>query len=84
MTEATTIDLSDITPLAAFITECEQQGLATRSQLRWMSRWRAENGLLASGAIIERRINPGAKKGMLFVVRPKFVQWLSSQTEVAA
>ncbi|MBK1721945.1 hypothetical protein [Thiocystis violacea] len=74
---STPLDLSDITQLSDFIRECEKNGIATKGQLQWWLRFRAVNGLLASGAIVERRINPKAKKAMLFVVRPRFVAWLS-------
>lgn len=82
---STPLDLSDIIPFADFVRECEKRKLATKGQIQWWLRFRAENGLLASGAIVERRINPRAKKAMLFVVRPRFVAWLSQcDTQAAA
>ncbi len=81
---STTIDLSDISRIPDFVRECEKQQLATKGQIQWMVRYRAENGLLASGAIVEKRINPKSRKAMLFVVRPRFVAWLSGQQVAAA
>jgi hypothetical protein len=79
-----TLDLSDITPFAEFCRECEKRKLATRAQLQWWMRYRRQNGLLSSGAVVERKVNPSAKKAMLFVVRPRFVAWLAASSETLA
>jgi hypothetical protein len=76
-----TLDLADITPFSEFCRECEKRKLATRAQLQWWMRYRRQNGLLSSGAIVERKVNPRAKKAMLFVVRPRFVEWLAASSE---
>ena len=75
----TPLDLSDITSFADFVRECERKKTATKGQLQWWLRYRAENGLTASGAIVERRANPRSKRPMLFVVRPKFIAWLAGE-----
>ena len=56
------LDLSDVLPFAVFCREAEKCKLASRATLQWWLRHRAQNGLLASGAVVERRINPLAKK----------------------
>ena len=81
---STSLDLSDIIPFAAFCREAENRKLATRAQLQWWVRYRDQNGLKASGAIVEKRINPAARKAMLFVVRPRFVDWLTNSHQHAA
>ena len=81
---STSLDLSDIIPFADFCREAEKRKLATRAQLQWWMRYRDQNGLKASGAIVEKRINPTAKKAMLFVVRPRFVEWLTNSHPAAA
>ena len=78
------LDLSDILPFADFCREAEKKKLATRAQLQWWMRYRDQNGLLASGAVVEKRVNPTAKKSMLFVVRPRFVEWLTNAHQAAA
>lgn len=70
-------DLSDITPFTDFVRECERQKLATKGQLQWWLRYRNENGLTSSGAVVEKRPNPRSKRPMLFVVRPRFAAWLA-------
>jgi len=80
----TPLDLSDITPFAAFCRECEKRDIATRTQLQWWARYRDQNGLLASGALVERKVNPTSKRPLLFVVRPKFVDWLANGYQAVA
>ncbi len=72
-------DLDDITPFSDFARECERRKLATKTQLQWWMRFRETNGLAKSGAVVEMRPNPASKRPMLFVVRPRFVDWLLSQ-----
>lgn len=76
MTEAP-LALTDIAPFSDFIRECERTGVATRGQLQWWARYRNENGLAASGALVERRANPKSKRPMLFCVRPRFIAWMA-------
>jgi hypothetical protein len=78
MTVTTTQDLTELAPFAPFSRQCEKAGIATRTQLQWWLRYRKENGLSASGAIIEKRPNPRSKRPMLFVNKPRFAQWLST------
>ena len=73
--------LTDIVHFADFIRECEKQKLATRGQLQWWVRYRDENGLTSSGAVVEKRPNPKSKRPLLFVVKPRFVAWLSGGSQ---
>ena len=76
--QSTDLSLDDIQPFNPFAQQCEREGTATVNQLRWWSRYRNENGLLSSGAIVEKRPNPGSKRPLLFFVKSRFVRWLSS------
>jgi len=78
------LNLEDITQFADFCRECEKRKLATRTQLQWWARYRSDNGLLASGAVVEKRPNPKSKRVMLFVVRPRFVAWLANGHQAVA
>ena len=76
--------LDDIIPFVDFCREAEKRKLATRTQLQWWMRYRRENGLIASGAIVEKRTNPKSSRPLLFVVRPRFVEWLTNSHQHAA
>ena len=76
------LELSDITPFPAFARQCETQGIATKTQLQWWLRFRSENGLSQSGAIVEKRPNPRSKRPMLFVNKPRFASWLATSQTV--
>lgn len=78
------LDLGDVIPFAAFCREAEKRKLASRATLQWWLRHRAQNGLLASGAVVEKRINPTSTKPMLFVVKPRFIDWLTNSHPTAA
>ena len=80
----TPTSLEDLTPFADFARECEKKKVATRSQLAWWMRYRADNGLLASGAVIEKRVSPTARRPMLYANRSRFVAWLSQSDAQAA
>lgn len=82
--QAQGLDLDDIVPFADFCREAEKRKLATRPSLQWWARYRHENGLISSGAIVELRANPKSKRPLLFVVRPRFVQWLTQSHRHAA
>ncbi|AFL75496.1 hypothetical protein [Thiocystis violascens] len=77
-------DLGDISQFSDFARECERHKLATKSSLLWWMRYRHQNGLIASGAVIEKRPNPTSKRPMLFIVRPRFIDWLSNGNPEAA
>jgi hypothetical protein len=70
--------LSDFVPLVAFAREYERQGLGTKDSLRWLARYRAQNGLLKTGAVVELR-TPGARRPRLLINRPRFVAWLAGK-----
>lgn len=72
------LSLTDIQPFPRFIESCKAQGLASEAQLRWFARYRAENGLMACGALVEKRADPKSRKPKLFVVVPRFVGWLAT------
>jgi len=61
--------LDDIIAWPAFKKEMSDRRLASPGQLEWWLRHRHQNGL--AQAISERH-------GRLFVIRPRFVQWLAS------
>lgn len=82
--DAGTLSLDDIQPFARFIEQCEKDGRATGQQLRWWSRYRNENGLMASGALVEKRFNPKSRKPQLYVVVPRFVRWMATSNGVTA
>jgi hypothetical protein len=75
------LDLRDIIPAQDFFREAERLNLATRGQLQWWFRFRHENGLVSSGAVVEQRPNPKSTRPLLFVVRPRFVRWLAGGQE---
>lgn len=72
-----TADLSDFVAFKPFAREFADRGLGTEDTLRWLTRYRRENGLLSSGAIVEI-LTPGARRPRLFVNRPKFAAWLAA------
>jgi hypothetical protein len=75
---------ADLYPLTRFIAEVWQpQGFGTEQSLRWLLRYRTENGLMQSGAVIEKR-TPGAARPRLFVNAPKFAAWLAESDQAAA
>jgi len=82
--QETRLNLSDIVAFADFARECEKSKIASKSQLQWWLRYRKDNGLLASGAVVEKKISPTSKRPLLFVVRPKFVEWLACSNQAAA
>ena len=83
MTDAPAADtapaLSDFSPFLVFAAEFERQKLGSVHTLRWLVRFRTENGLLKSGAVVELR-SPGATRPRLLVNRPRFTSWLASQS----
>jgi len=68
--------LGHIYPFGKFATLFERQGLGTEFSLRWLVRYREQNGLLASGAVIEKR-TPGHQRPRLFINAPKFAAWMA-------
>lgn len=85
MTTDHPVALEDLTPFADFARELERKKIATRSSIAWWMRYRDTNGLKASGAIIEKRVNPKARRPMLYANRARFAAWLSqSDTKAAA
>lgn len=74
--------LEDFQTFRDFARDFERQKLGTEHSLRWLARYREENGLLQSGALIELR-RPGAARPRLLVNRPKFAAWLASQSAAA-
>jgi len=77
-TQETPLGLDDIQALPRFIKNCERRNLATAQQIRWWLRYRETNGLLDSGAVTEKRPNPSSRKPRLFVVVPRFVNWMAT------
>ena len=78
------VSLADIQPAHKFIEQCEAEGTATGGQLRWWLRFRYQNGLVSSGAVIEKRAHPGVKRPAIFFNVPRFIEWLSSSQEGGA
>jgi len=74
------ISISDIQPLLRFAEECERSGTARLYQIQWWVRYRNENGLMDSGAVIEKRANPRSKRARLFVNVPRFTHWLATNS----
>ena len=68
--------LGHIYPLRKFAAKYEREGLGTEFSLRWKLRFREQNGLLESGAVIEKR-TPGHQRPRLFVNAPKFAAWMA-------
>lgn len=60
----------------------EKKKLRTVQGLRWMMRYRTENGLMKCGAVIELR-RPGVSRSKLFVNVPKFTAWFAGQGDYA-
>jgi hypothetical protein len=76
--------MSDIRPFRRFLVEYfEPQGHGGEFALRWLVRFRAQNGLLASGAVIEKR-TPGSSRPRLYFNVPKFANWLATSDQAAA
>ena len=73
----------DIVPFAKFIRVCEQRGIATEQQLRWWARYRDVNGLIESGAMVEKRPNPTSRRPQLYVVVPRIVEWMATPSRKA-
>jgi len=78
-----TYDLTHFAVFNDFSAEYEAQGLGTKESLRWLCRFRHENGLISSGALVELR-SPGSKRPRLIFNRRKFPEWLASQGRDAA
>ncbi|NVZ07676.1 hypothetical protein HW932_00190 [Allochromatium humboldtianum] len=78
------LGLTDFAHFPDFARECERNKIATKAQLQWWLRYRRENGLLASGAVVEKKINPSSKRPMLLIVRPRFIEWLTNSHTAAA
>lgn len=76
--DSSRLSLADIQPFPTFARQCERDGIATTQQLRWAARYRHTNGLIESGALVEKRVNPSSRKPKLYVVVPRFVGWLST------
>lgn len=76
-TTTETPSLGDIYPFARFATIYEKQGLGTEFSLRWLIRFRRQNGLMASGAVIEKR-TPGSSRPRIFINAPRFAVWLAT------
>jgi hypothetical protein len=51
--------------------------------LRWELRFRHDNGLVASGAIIERRSDPNASRPTLLISPSRYFRHLREQSKVA-
>ena len=79
-TEHNKLSIEDIVPFSLFVSECEKKKISTKGQLQWWMRYRVENGLLESGAVVEKYVNPRSKRPVLFIVKPKFVEWLSKSS----
>ena len=62
---------------------CEQRGIATEQQLRWWARYRDVNGLIESGAMVEKRPNPTSRRPQLYVVVPRIVEWMATPSRKA-
>lgn len=68
---------SSLYPLTRFVAEVWQpQGFGTEQSLRWLLRYRTANGLLKSGAVIEKR-TPGAARPRLYINAQNFAAWLA-------
>jgi hypothetical protein len=78
MTTSAALDLSAFAPFKKYALEYEEQGLGTEESLRWLCRFRHENGLIANGALVELR-SPGSKRPKLFFNRRRFPEWFGSQ-----
>ena len=59
--------------------ESEPAVFGTPNSVRWHFRNRKENGLIACGAVFERRDRPGQKKGTLIIDRNAWVRWMRGQ-----
>ncbi|WP_295887667.1 hypothetical protein [uncultured Thiohalocapsa sp.] len=78
------VQITDIYPFRRFVREVwEAQGLGTEHSLRWLVRHRHANGLLACGAIIEKR-TPGSGRPLLYIHGPRFAAWLATTDAEAA
>jgi len=67
--------LSDINTFNAFLDIEWRPSGGTEHSLRWLLRDRDRNGLLTSGAVVEKRA-PGRNKPKLFIVKSKFKAWM--------
>jgi len=77
MDTTTGSSLDDLRTFQNFAAEFERLGLGSEHSLRWLVRFRAENGLLESGAVIERRL-PGSKRPRLFINTRRFADWFAT------
>ena len=75
-------DITDFQTFKAFAADYERQGLGTEHGLRWLARFRHENGLIQTGAMVEIK-TPGATRARLLVNRRLFPQWLAAQSRAA-
>jgi hypothetical protein len=75
--------LEDFIPFQKFVSECERLELGTEFSLRWLLRYRKQNGMLAAGAVVELR-TPGTKRPRLIINRRRFAAWLANQSTGAA
>lgn len=73
------LSFEDIVPAPHFVKENAGKNGMSENQLRWLFRNRKINGMAKSGAVIEKTGRYGkGKRPMLFVVVPKFVEWLAT------
>lgn len=52
--------------------------------LRWELRFRADNGMLADGVVLERRADPNANRPSLLISPSRYFSWLRSGSKGAA
>ena len=57
---------------------------SSMNALRWELRFRRENGLVESGAVVERRADPRATRGALFISPTRYFEWLRQTTKGVA
>jgi hypothetical protein len=55
--------------------EDDPETYGTADSVRWLLRNRKTNGLLESGAVVERINRPGQTRPKLTIVHPKWVMW---------
>lgn len=48
----------------------------TLDALRWELRFRHDNGLVSSGAVVERRADPNASRPSILISPSKYFEWL--------
>ncbi|WP_296927940.1 hypothetical protein [Thiohalocapsa sp.] len=75
--------ITDLYPFRRYAREVwEPQGLGTEHALRWLVRHRHTNGLLACGAVIEKRPTSG-KRPLILIHGRRFARWLATSDEAA-